>query len=119
MYYYNDNHSMYIESKKEYTHCGWLTVSECEKMDISVFKAEEKIFSMSFSDIMNGRYSYEITPYEDVKISGVEFPKTKIAIIADVLKDRDNNYDFYISGKCLIVKNQYGIGIIRGLKRNG
>ena len=119
MFYYSDNHGMYIESKKEYAHCGWLTVSECEKMDISVFKAEEKIFSMSFSDIMNGRYSYETTPYEDVKISGIEFSRTKIAIIADVLKDRDNNYDFYISGKCLIVKNQYGIGIIRGLKRNG
>ena len=56
--------------------------------------------------------------YEDVKISGIEFSRTKIAIIADVLKDCDNNYDFYIGGKCLIVKNQYGSGIIRGLKRS-
>lgn len=118
MYYYSDNHSMYIESKKEYTHCGWLTVTECEKMDISAFKAEEKLFSMSYLDILNGRYNYEITPFEDVKICNVEFSQTGIAIITDILKDRDNDYDFYINGKCLIIKNQYGIGIIRGLKRN-
>ena len=31
MFYYSDNHGMYIESKKEYAYCGWLTVSECEK----------------------------------------------------------------------------------------
>lgn len=121
MYFYSDK-SVYIESKKPYKFCSWLTVEECEKKDISPLDLEpkQKLFSMNYSDIINGRYSqynYEITPFEDVKICNMEFSIVKIADVADVLKDYESDYSFYICKDYLIVKNCNGIGIIRGFKR--
>ena len=119
MNYYKGG-NIYIESVQEYQKCGWLTVEKCEKnkqADTIILALQSSLFSMSFSDIINERYNYEKTIYEDVKINDVEYSMTGISLIVDVLKG-NVDYEFYQNGEVLVVHNENGYGFISGLKRN-
>ena len=118
MNYYKGG-NLYIESVQEYQKCGWLRVEQCEKnkqADIIVPALKNPLFSMSYTDIMNERYSYDKTPYADIKINDIEYNMTGIAIIADVLQG-STDYKFYQSSRVLVIHNENGYGFINGLKR--
>lgn len=119
MNYYKGG-NLYIESVQKYQKCGWLTVEKCEKnkqADIIISALQSPLFSMSYTDIINERYSYDKTPYADIKINDVEYSIIGIAIIADVLKS-NTDYEFYQSGNILVIHNENGYGFINGLRRN-
>ena len=118
MNYYKGS-NLYIESAQEYQKCGWLTVEQCEKnkqADNIISALQLPLFSMSYTDIINERYSYDKTAYADIKVNDVEYSMTGIALIADVLKS-NTDYEFYQSGNILVVHSENGYGFINGLKR--